>query len=287
MHKSFLKNLDLESNNVDQVYNENLKKWKSENTNLSDKDFVIQEIEYLSKIDPKTQSESDLAKRKIYSAHLSKIESNFPWDLEKLYNRYVKDKTFSMTGLILIKSMNYEHFIEELEVYKNQYYFFFERLSINDKIQLRGDFIDQLIVLRDKDIATKFKIYLDRIIHEIKKHYEEDSFTQEDSSKNHFPMFFKNSKVYECFLTYTSNHIIDYHLDYSYLIQRLLSHKLIHNHSHNDYMQFLLNEMNLITEKQYENFLDKKNKKLYTLNKSYSSQRENNFNNIFYDLYKK
>lgn len=289
MYKLLLENLNIQPNNVDQIYIENLKKWKNFNSTLNDEDFIKQELAYLKNIDTNILSKADVKKKEIYSTYLSKIKSKFPWDLEKLYKRYLEDRKLYMTGLILIKLMNYEDLINKLVIYKTHYYYFFDKLSTNDKIELNGDFIDQLEVLRDKkNIPTKFKMYLQITINEIKKHYELYELKQIDflkdeivSNENPFPMFFTTPIVYKCFLEYTSKHIIDYHIDYSFLIQKLLSLKLIHNHSHNDYMQFLFRDMKLINEKDFENFLYKKEKKLYILKKSYSVQRENNFLNIF------
>ncbi|MDC1466035.1 hypothetical protein N8387_10215, partial [Polaribacter sp.] len=77
----------------------------------------------------------------------------------------------------------------------------------------------------------------------------------------------------------THKHIIDYYLDYSYLKKRLENLNLIHSIKDNEFMRILYEEMELISKKDYEEYSIKN--KLSSLNKSSSTNRENNFNNIF------
>lgn len=288
MYQLLLENLDIQPNNVGQVYLENLKKWKNFNTNLNDEDFITQELSHLENINTKKLSKADLIKKEIYNTHLSKIKSKLPWDLEKLYKRYLEDKTFSMTGLILIQKMKFESLISELDIYKSQYYYIFDKLSSNDKMQLKGDFTDQLeaLIKERKNIPTKFKMYLNKIINEINDHFEEyeskDQLLKDENNleENPYPKLFTTLTVYKCFIEYTSKYILDYHVDYSYLIRRLKSEKLIHNFTHNEYMRILFEDMGLISKRDYDDYLLNK-WKLSTLSKSYHIQRENNFNNVF------
>jgi hypothetical protein len=100
-----------------------------------------------------------------------------------------------------------------------------------------------------------------------------------DVSYNPYPKIFKSGTVYNKFLAYTENHIIDPYLDYSYLKKRLEHDGLIHRTKDNEFMRMVYKENNLISEKRYEDYLIKG--KLLSLNKSSSVQRENNFNNLF------
>lgn len=100
---------------------------------------------------------------------------------------------------------------------------------------------------------------------------------------NPFPMMFINETVYKCFLLY-KKHIIDVYTDYSYLKKRLENLKLIHKHTDNDFMNFLLNDIKFITKKDFENYTYKYESKLKSLAKSYSEQRHNNFNIVFEKL---
>ena len=100
-----------------------------------------------------------------------------------------------------------------------------------------------------------------------------------DVSENPYPLIFVSGTVYNKFLEYTKNHIIDPYLDYSYIKKRLEDEGLIHRTKDNEFMRMVCNENNLISEKRYEDYLIKG--KLLSLNKSTSTQRENNFNNFF------
>lgn len=101
---------------------------------------------------------------------------------------------------------------------------------------------------------------------------------------NPYPLIFINDKVYQSFKQYTtskSKYIIDYYIDYSFLKKRLEEERLIHNIKDNDFMRVLYEEMKLISERDYKDYQIKN--KLYSLNKSSSVARENNFINVFLD----
>ena len=99
------------------------------------------------------------------------------------------------------------------------------------------------------------------------------------NDQNLYPRIFISANTYLKFIEYTSNHIIDYYIDYSYLKKRLEHENLIHSIKDNEFMQILFKEMVLISKKDYEEYFIKN--KLSSLNKSSSTNRENNFNNIF------
>jgi len=98
---------------------------------------------------------------------------------------------------------------------------------------------------------------------------------------NPYPLLFINEEVYHNFMKYASKYIIDYYLDYSYLKKRLDNENLIHGTMDNDFMKIIYDEMELISERDYRDYQIKN--RLYSLNKSSSVARENNFNNIFLD----
>ena len=100
-------------------------------------------------------------------------------------------------------------------------------------------------------------------------------------SDNPYPLLFVSKKVYDDFITYASMHIIDYYLDYSYLKKRMEYEKLIHRTKDNEFMRIVYKDMELISERDYKDY--QITSKLYSLDKSSSVARENNFNNIFLD----
>lgn len=113
---------------------------------------------------------------------------------------------------------------------------------------------------------------------------KEKSFLDEKNEingENPLPFLFINNYVYECFLVY-QKHIIDFYIDYSYLKKRLDAEHLIHYHKDNDFMKIIYEKMNLISKKNYEDYII--NGKLDTLKRTSTAQRENNFNIIFKGL---
>lgn len=93
-----------------------------------------------------------------------------------------------------------------------------------------------------------------------------------------FNRLFPSTEVYECFMVY-QKHIIDYYGDYSYLKKRMEHEGLMHNHKDNQFMEIIFKEMNLISEKDYNDY--KVRGKLDSLKRASNDQRENNFNLIF------
>ena len=98
---------------------------------------------------------------------------------------------------------------------------------------------------------------------------------------NPYPLLFTSADTYSKFNEYTSKHIIEYYLDYSYLKKRLEHENLIHRVKDNDFMRILFEDMKLIKLQCYNDYRVKN--KLSSLKKSSSASRENNFNNIFLD----
>ncbi len=141
-----------------------------------------------------------------------------------------------------------------------------------------------------KDLSIKNNVYYSkeqhnsysfRIHSHLIKVFEKKLNSERDelNDQNLYPHVFISPNTYSKFIEYTSKHIIDYYLDYSYLKKRLEHDKLIHYIKDNEFMRILYEEMKLISQKNYEDYFVKN--KLSSLNKSSSTNRENNFNNIF------
>ena len=96
---------------------------------------------------------------------------------------------------------------------------------------------------------------------------------------NPYPLLFVSPKIYKRFLEYTSKYILDVYLDYSYLKKRMEYEKLIHRTKDNEFMRIAYEDMGLIAEAIYQDYLIKN--KLSSLDKSSTAARENNFNNLF------
>ncbi len=140
---------------------------------------------------------------------------------------------------------------------------------------------------RDKERKSNLNLskdehlkYASSIYHQLK-----DSFVSKlkeegiDVVKNPYPLLFISGTVYQNFLKYTAKHIIDPYLDYSYLNRRLKEEGLIHKTLDRDFMRILHEDMNLISKKWYEKFID--SERFRPLKKTTTAGRENNFNNIF------
>ena len=133
---------------------------------------------------------------------------------------------------------------------------------------LKKDFFDEFI----RSSKKKIEFIENRL-------YVLNTSISEVNEVNPYPLIFISADIYLKFIEYASNNIIDYYLDYSYLKKRLEHENLIHSIKDNEFMRILYEEMELISKKDYEEYSLKN--KLSSLNKSSSTNRENNFNNIF------
>jgi len=96
------------------------------------------------------------------------------------------------------------------------------------------------------------------------------------SENNFYP--FKELKNYDVFCIYVADNIIEPYNDFSYLFQRLLYQDLIYPTTQKKFIEWLLNN-DFINQKKYDFFMEKG--QFYSLRKSTTSARENNFNNLF------
>lgn len=155
-----------------------------------------------------------------------------------------------------------------------------ESYTISEKLKLEFETVEKLPINKTdyKILSDRYKDYL---VNKTKPQQNEPEAS--DLNTNPFPLVFINSEVYNCFLNY-KKHIIDFYTDYSYLKKRLEKLKLIHKHTDNDFMTFLLNNLKFIKQKEFDDYNIKYESKLKSLQKSHSEQRENNFNNVFESL---
>ncbi|WP_371271698.1 hypothetical protein [Flavobacterium sp.] len=90
--------------------------------------------------------------------------------------------------------------------------------------------------------------------------------------------FFIENTSFEKFNQYLELHIVEPYVDYSYLFQRMLKENIIVRKKHLDFTNWLFTNR-YITENIKDLFIEKGS--FRSLSKSYSTQRENNFNNVF------
>lgn len=208
---------------------------------------------------------------------------------DRLFFQIYQIADFEFKGKIYpnIKQKNNDSILtpENWEQYKD--IFFEQRMTqykesytISEKLKLELETVEKLPINKTdyKILSDRYKDYL---VNKTKPQQAEHEAS--DLNTNPFPLVFINSEVYNCFLNY-KKHIIDFYTDYSYLKKRLEKLKLIHKHTDNDFMIFLLNDLKFIKQKEFENYNIKYESKLKSLQKSHSEQRENNFNNVFESL---
>lgn len=91
-------------------------------------------------------------------------------------------------------------------------------------------------------------------------------------------IFFEQRNYYRYFIIYIEKFIIEPYIDFSYLFQRMLYEGFIKKITHKQFIDWL-EENKLISESVINKLRDEG--QFRSLKKSYSTQRENNFNTVF------
>jgi len=205
----------------------------------------------------------------LYETFCKTIESNLFLVLKEKPEFYSLD-SFQQEYNDLITDfidINEEDFVEQYLVSQNQIiareYKFKVDFNRNESLEVMQFVSDEFYIEFDYSARAKIKFLNEKL----------------NDEHNPHPELFLNGKVYKNFISYTSNHIIDYYLDFSYLKKRLEAEGLIHRTKDNDFMKIIHDDLGLINDRDFEDYKIKN--KLSSLNKSFSANRDNNFNNTF------
>ena len=205
----------------------------------------------------------------LYEAFCKSIESNLFLVLKAKPEFYSLDyfqKEYKdlITDYVDIDEDDYiDQYINSQNQILSREYRFSVDLNRNESLEVMQFVSDEFYIEFDYSARAKIKFLNEKL----------------NDEHNPLPKLFLNGKVYKNFIFYTSNHIIDYYIDFSYLKKRLEFEGLIYRIKDNDFMIIIHSNLKLIKDKQYDDYLKKY--KLSSLKKSYSANRENNFNNTF------
>ena len=227
----------------------------------------------------KTVPEKEL--KRVCKVYKELIENN---DDDFLYEAFCKSIESNLFLVLKDKSEFYS-----LDYFQQEYNdLITDFIDINEE-----DFVEQYLDSQNQIITREYKFQVDFNRNEsieVMQFVSEEFYKEFDYSArakikflegklNPYPLLFTSGKVYNEFISYESSHIIDYYLDYSYLKKRLEATGLIHRTKDNDFMKIIHDDMGLINETNYQDYLIKN--KLSSLKKSTSASRENNFKNTF------
>ncbi len=151
---------------------------------LSEVEFIEFEIENLLKIDTDKFNESFHKKLEHYSIYLNKKRINVEWTLNDYFNHYLKTKRFGFNIVRTFDNGHYSIFKDEIKKYLFRYNYFFEKLSDDDKSELKNDFCDQLSQLKNKQTISKFKEVIEDVLTEINSKYKDYKIRRSPQSQD-------------------------------------------------------------------------------------------------------
>ena len=244
-------------------------------------DFQKKVLNKLLPLLKKTVPEKEL--KRICKVYKELIENN---NDDFLYETFCKSIESNLFLVLKDKSEFYS-----LDYFQQEYNdLITDFIDINEE-----DFVEQYLDSQNQIITREYKFQVDFNRNEsieVMQFVSEEFYKEFDYSArakikflegklNPYPLLFTSGKVYNEFISYTypGKYILDYYLDFSYLKKRLEAEGLIHRTKDNDFMKIIHDDMGLINETNYQDYLIKN--KLSSLKKSTSASRENNFKNTF------
>lgn len=102
---------------------------------------------------------------------------------------------------------------------------------------------------------------------------------QTEKQINPYPQIFAKDGVYQCFMEYMTNHVVEPLIDISYLKKRMEDLKLITKVTDKDFMFFLHEDVGVLKQTYHQKFIE--NQKLTSLKKCTTAVREQKFNLVF------
>jgi|GEM_PF-6165408 DNA primase large subunit len=167
----FLKELNPDFKNIDEVYNKALKEYNPEPDNRSEVMFIdsfdFDEIEF----------NEDLETR--LSMYLSQKRTKVDWKNIDYYNRYIKTKEFNPWFTYAFQTnkdrISYEDAKVRFKIILERYNFIYEKLNSDQKDEFKLDFIDLLHGYKAKVLKSKHKKIIDDTIKELERKNQTNS----------------------------------------------------------------------------------------------------------------
>jgi hypothetical protein len=191
-------------------------------------------------------------KVKIFEAIISFKISNYTNNSiskQNEYKKYLLDALKLMYNISLFKKSGYN--LKQVFTSVNQKYYF---LAFLDSIYLQEIYeglinevdycigkLSELGLIVDIDFENGF-ISTNGLKYSFLK---ETSISIDFQYKNPYPRIFKNKSCYDLFLWLKDNFVVDEYADYSHIYYEMLKRSLIYKIPHNEYIQFLFDELNI------------------------------------------
>ena len=149
--------------------------------------------------------------------------------------------------------------------------------ALKNKITNSKKYLEKQVIKKDSFEALPSKVLQISLseLNELLERIEDEHISFEREIWEHF---FTKQIHYINFKKYISSFILEYHIDYSFIFQKMLKKKLIYRIKHKEFIEWLFKHQ-FINQSVYEELDLKKN--LISFDKSSSDDRENNFNKTF------
>lgn len=162
MIKTFLKELNADFTNIDEVYNINLANYGLNNIVKTELMFI--DLFNFNEVD---SVENDNVNK--LSEYLINKKKHIEWFDVDFLNYFIKHNVFKLT-IEVNKTFSIDEFdflFSTLEKLANSYYYVYSKLTTDKQMVLKNNLIDNLIILYDSQKLNKYKMLINQLIIEI------------------------------------------------------------------------------------------------------------------------
>lgn len=169
--KNIIDSIELDHEKIDEVYNGLKNEWVND-IDKSELDFIKNQMSFMfSENDVYDKEVVDLEynrKSKLYE-YLQRKLDGVKWTDNDHYNYYLQTKKFDNPMLHEYNHRQFESISKLLKDYERRYFYIITRLSNDDEIELKNDWIDHLEKLKGFQSGTKYKEIISNVIETINK----------------------------------------------------------------------------------------------------------------------
>ena len=167
LSQSLISKINSDFSNVDFVYNELKEIWINNDIEKSELEFIkYQQTLIFSKNDVWNEDVENLDYNRKLQLHeyLQKKQTSVEWTDYDNYKHYLQTKRFTFNFSKPIHTRLFESTIEIFKNYKKQYFYIFNKVNENGKIELKNDFCDKIEKSINAQTETKYKEILSNLL---------------------------------------------------------------------------------------------------------------------------
>lgn len=172
--ETIISKVNTDFSNIDEVYNELKERWINNDIETSELEFIkCQILLIFSKNDVwnKDVENFDYNRKLKLHEYLQSKQTSVDWTDYDYYKHYLQTKRFGFNIFVPFHKRQFESITNRLATQEQQYYYIFNKLSENKKIEFKNDFCDNIQKVINVQTESKYKELLNDFSAVIDNHY--------------------------------------------------------------------------------------------------------------------